>query len=158
MALFDFTSNFLTNTFVFQVFIPFLILFAILWGLLEAINVFGSSRVKLVIALGFTLIASFTNSWILAYIATLGAYMAVVLFGVLFLFGILRWGLGRGHDIYLETSSYEKQYKHYARQLRDIEDKVRSGGLSESEMHSEIKKAKDIKEKMEILRLKMTQT
>lgn len=153
----SFPTDFLSNIFIFQTFIPFIILFAIIWGLLEAINRF-SGKVNLVISLGFALIAAFTNPWILSYIATLGAYTAVVLFGILFLFGIIRWGLGRGHDIYFETSSYGKQYQHYERELKKIEEKLRSGELSESEMNSELKRAKEIKDKMEVLRLKMTQT
>ncbi len=120
MALFDIPANLLTNAFVFQIFIPFIILFAVLWGLLETMNI-GSSKVKLVIALGFALVASYTNPWVLAYIATLGSYTAVVLFGILFLFGVVRWGLGRGKEIHFETAPYERQIEVIGKKIEKMQ-------------------------------------
>lgn len=157
MALIDFSSNFLSNTFIFQTFIPFIILFAILWGLLEIIFEKWSSKIKIVISLGFALIASFTNGWILVYIATLGSYMAVVLFGILFLFGVLRWGLSRGHDIYYETSSYQKQYQHLARQKEKIVQKI-EGAKSDREKMDLMKTLNDVDNRMKLLQYKMQRT
>lgn len=149
MALFDINS-FLTNTFVFQFFIPFIILFAILWGLLEAINVFHSSRVKIVIALGFALVASYTNPWILAYIATLGSYAAVILFGLLFLFGVVRWGLGRGKEIYIETAPYKKQIDDIAKKVEKLQRKLET--QSPQQQIETMKTIRALEIKAEILR------
>lgn len=118
MALLD-ISTLLTNSFVFQVFIPFIIIFAVFWGLLEMIDRFGS-KVNLTISLGFALIAAYTNPWILAYIATLGSIVAVVLFGILFLFGVIRWGLGRGKEIYVETAAYDKQITEITKKIEKL--------------------------------------
>lgn len=118
MALLD-ISTLLTNSFVFQVFIPFIIIFAVFWGLLEMIDRFGS-KVNLTISLGFALIAAYTNPWILAYIATLGSIAAVVLFGILFLFGVIRWGLGRGKEIYVETAAYDKQITEITKKIEKL--------------------------------------
>jgi hypothetical protein len=155
MAIFDFPTTFLTNTFVFQIFVPFIILFAILWGLLEAIKIFESSKVKLVIALGFSLVASFTNPWILAYIAALGAYMAVVLFGILFLFGVIRWGLSRGHDIYFETSSYRRQIEKLAKEKAKLEEKLQKPGLKQAEGEVIYEKIKKLEAKIHILQARL---
>lgn len=152
MALFDFATGFLTNTFIFQVFIPFIILFAIVWGLLEAIGKLGH-KVNLVVAIGFALLAAYTNPFILAYIATLGSTVAVVLFGILFLFGIIRWGLSRGHDIYLETSSYEKQYQKLVDQKAKLYDKLRTE-TDKSKQQDLAKQISDIERKMKILEVK----
>ena len=154
MALSDFLPS-LSNTFVFQYFIPFVVLFAIFWGLLEMLGRF-KPKVNLVVSIGFSLLAAYTNPWVLTYIATLGAYMAVVLFGILFLFGIIRWGLGRGKDIYFESSSCERQYKHYAKDMEKIDNKLRSGGLNSSEQTALLKQRSDIENKMKLLRLKLT--
>jgi hypothetical protein len=157
MALSDLIpTNFLTNTFIFQSFIPFLILFAIIWGLLEAINRF-SSKVNLIISIGFSLTAVFSNPWILVYIATLGSYAAVILFGMLFLFGVIRWGLGRGRDIYLETSSYDKQYKKLMEERAKLVEKVQSEENPEKQK-ALVKRIKDIEDKMKILDIKRTPT
>jgi hypothetical protein len=154
MAIFDVSTTFLTNTFVFQIFIPFIILFAVLWGLLEAINI-GSSKVKLVISIGFALVASYTNSWILAYIAALGSYMAVVLFGILFLFGVIRWGLSRGHDIYFETSSYRRQIEKLAKEKAKLEEKLQKPGLKRAEGEAIYENIKKLEAKIHILQARL---
>ena len=150
MALFDFTSTLFTNTFIFQNFIPFIILFAIFWGLLEAIHRL-SSRVNLVISLGFALIAAFTNPWILVYIATLGSYTALVLFGLLFVFGVIRWGLGRGRDIYYDTASkgqrLERLYKEKEKWTRKFEE-APEGSSKRQEID---KKIRDIDNQISVL-------
>jgi len=157
MALFDFASSFLTNTFIFQTFVPFIILFAVIWGLLAAINRFNT-KTNTVIAVGFALIAAYSNPFVLSYIAALGSSLALVLFVLLFVFGVIRWGLGRGRDVYFETSTYRKQYEHYGKELEKIESEVRGGGLSDAQMARKAKEYEDIKKKMAVLDLKMKAT
>jgi len=153
MALIDIPQDFLSNTFIFQNFIPFIVLFAIFWGLLEAIDRFRS-KTNLVISLGFALIAAFTNPWILSYIATLGSYAALIMFGLLFLFGVVRWGLGRGRDIYLETSSYSRQRQHLEKRLFKINQELASSGLDPSKAEHLLKEKKDLENKIDLLRVK----
>ena len=152
MAILD-ISSFLSNTFIFQIFIPFIILFAIFWGLLEAIGKLGH-KVNLVLAVGFSLIAAYSNPFILSYIATLGSTVAVVLFGVLFLFGIIRWGLGRGGDIYRESASSEKRLEYLMKEKERWEKKYNSV-KSDSEKAEILKRVRDIDTQMEILRRSM---
>ena len=149
MALTDFLPE-LTSSFIFQNFIPFIILFAIFWGLLEAINRF-KAKTNLVISLGFALIAAFTNPWVLSYIATLGSYAALIMFGFLFLFGIIRWGLGRGKDIYYETASKERRLEKLMREQQKWQNKLEAAG-SDSEKTEIVKKLKDIEMKMEVIK------
>jgi len=149
MALTDFLPE-LTNSFIFQNFIPFIILFAIFWGLLEAIGRF-KAKTNLVISLGFALIAGFTNPWILSYIATLGSYAALILFGMLFLFGVIRWGLGRGRDIYYDTASKEKRLEKLIREHEKWQNKLEAAG-TDSEKAEIIKRLKDIEIKMEVIK------
>lgn len=123
---------------------------------MEAINRF-SSKVNLVISIGFSLIAVFTNPWILVYIAMLGSYAAVILFGLLFLFGVIRWGLSRGRDIYLETSSYEKQYQKLIEERAKLVEKLHSEENPEKQKGL-VNRIKDIENKMKILEIKKTPT
>lgn len=151
MALFDLPANLFSSTFIFQVFIPFIILFAILWGLLESMGKF-SFRVNFVVAMGFSLIAAFTNPWILAYIATLGSYAAVVLFGALFLFGVIRWGLGRGKEIHLETAPYESQIQNMAKKIDDLKRDFPK--QNEEQQKHTIKTIEDLEMKMKKLKMR----
>jgi len=155
MALFDFASSFITNTFIFQNFIPFIILFALLWGLMSAISSewfkFGK-KVNLVISLGIALTAAYTNPWILAYIAALGSYAAVVMFGLLFVFGVVRWGLGRGRDIYYDTASRGKREEHLIKELENWQRKF-EGAPEGSKQREEIaKKMKQIESELDVLK------
>jgi hypothetical protein len=153
MALTDFLPN-LTSTFVFQNFIPFIVLFAIFLGLLEAINRF-KAKTNLVISLGFALIAAFTNPWVLSYIATLGSYAALIIFGMLFLFGIIRWGLGRGKDIYYETASKGKQLDKLTKQAEKLLNEYKSapeGSKKKEEIH---KRLRDIETQIDMARRDM---
>ena len=150
MALLDVTT-FLTSSFVFQNFIPFIILFAIFWGLLEAIGKF-KSKTNLVISLGFALIAGYSNPWVLSYIATLGSYAALVLFGLLFIFGIVRWGLGRGRDIYYDTASIGKREERLRKKLDKL-NRDFQGAPEDSKQREEIaKKMRQIEGELDVLK------
>ena len=148
MVTIDLPIDFLSNTFIFQNFVPFIILFAILFGLLESIGKFRL-KTNLVVAIGFALIAVYTNPWVLSYIATLGSSAAVVLFGILFLFGIIRWGLGRGKDIYYETAPKETKIRKLIKEKEKWENKYR-GARTDSEKASIIKRIEDLKTQIEI--------
>lgn len=149
MALFDFATGFITNTFIFQVLIPFIILFAIVWGLLEAIGKLGH-KVNLVVAIGFALLAAYTNPFILTFIATLGSTVAIVLFGILFLFGIIRWGLSRGHDIYFETSSYKRQREYYEKELDKVNRELAKPGQSREKLGHLVDKQKELEKRIAV--------
>jgi hypothetical protein len=148
MVTIDLPIDFLSNTFIFQNFVPFIILFAILFGLLESIGKF-KLKTNLVVAVGFALIAAYTNPWVLSYIATLGSSAAVVLFGILFFFGIIRWGLGRGKDIYDETAPKETKIRKLIKEKEKWENKYRSA-RSDSEKASIIKRIEELKMQIEI--------
>jgi hypothetical protein len=156
MALFDFTS-FISSTFVFQYFVPFIILFAIFWGLIEMIGRF-KTKINLVLSLGFAMIAVYTNPWILVYIATLGSYAAVVLFGVIFIFGIIRWSLGRGQDIYYDTASKSKKLDKLIKESADLTRKLNGTPENSKERLEVFRRLKDVNEKIEMLRIEMKQS
>jgi len=147
MAIFDVPTNLFSNTFVFQIFIPFIILFAIFWGLLQSIGKF-STRINVILSFGFALTAAYTNPFILSYIAALGSTAALVLFGLLFLFGVIRWGLSRGHDIYFETSSYARQREHYERELAKVNRELAIPGLPQHRIEFLAKRQKELETKI----------
>ena len=132
--------------------LPFLIIFAITWGILSSLGVF-ERRINLVLSLALSILVIFTPQFTLfsTYIAQLGGQVAIIAFGVLFGFGVIMWALGRGRDIYEEQlggsgkvdrlmkkrSKYlkkardaelrgdKRRARDYMKRVRDIEDDMR---------------------------------
>ena len=82
-------------------FLPFILIFAIFWGVLEAIDKF-SRKVNLVLALALTLTAVYGGAltWFSTYIIPLSSYAAVIAFALVFIIGVGIWAISRGRDIY----------------------------------------------------------
>lgn len=85
--------------------LPVLIVFAILWALLNSMKVFNR-KINTVLAAALTLMVATTPQFTLftAYIAQLGAQVAIAAFFLLFAFGTIVWVLGRGRDIVYEQT------------------------------------------------------
>jgi hypothetical protein len=109
MALEDFLTNFIPNLPIeqygifYSLVLPFLIIFAVLFGALEFLHIFGR-KVDLMLALVFTFLTLPTGAftWFASILPTYGAIAAVGTFVALFIFGSLRFGFSRGKDIYKE--------------------------------------------------------
>jgi hypothetical protein len=88
---------------LYSFFFPFLLIFAVLFAALEVVNIF-SRKINLVLALVFTFLTFPTGTfvWFATILPTYGAIVAVGTFAALFFFGVIRWGLSRGKDIYME--------------------------------------------------------
>lgn len=142
-------ENFLTapvQELVYQLFLPFLILFVILWGVLSSLNVFGK-KINLVLALGLCTIIVPTEAFAIfaRYLTALSGYAAVGAFAVLFIFGITVWSIGKGRDIYhgaLEPTRKERRINEKLeksrKKLADERDQKKKKALIE-----EIKNLKD---------------
>jgi len=89
--------------------LPALIVFAILWALLNSVKVFNR-KINTVLAAALTLMVAVTPQFTLftAYIAQLGAQVAIAAFFLLFAFGTIVWALGRGRDIVYEQTGLTK--------------------------------------------------
>ena len=96
-----------------NLFLPFILVFVILWVVLERIHVFGK-RVNIVISLGISILLATTPAFGLlsAYITEVSGTGMLVIFGILLIGGTAMWALFRGRDIYSEQSgSYRKLEK-----------------------------------------------
>jgi len=135
MALFDLTylQSIGIDQLLFGLLLPFLVLFAIFWGLLTAMRIFGS-KVNTVLALIFALVIIPTPAfvWFATYLVQLGTTIALAAFILIFIFGVIRWAFGRGWDIYYRTGSYDRQID----KLTKKRDKL----VAESERADEHKK------------------
>lgn len=106
-------------------FLPFVILFAISWGVLTSLRIFDK-RINLVISLALTVLVVFTPQFTIfaTYLTQLGGQFAVAAFFIVFGFGVLMWAFGRGKDIYYEqiSSKKEKMNKEIAKHYKKYKE------------------------------------
>ncbi len=105
------------NTLLTTVLLPFLIIFVILWGVLNITKIFGtgpeSKKINIILALGITIFAAFTDAWGI-FATQLAAFTGVfvyIMFFVVFIIGTILWAIGRTRGIYEEHGTYFKSYK-----------------------------------------------
>lgn len=96
------------NALLTTVLLPFMLIFVVLWGVLNMIKIFGndptSKKINLVISLVITIFAAFTDAWgiIATQLAAFSGQFAVVMFFVVFIIGVIMWAVGRSRGIYGE--------------------------------------------------------
>jgi len=114
MVLFDlsYLQSLGINQLLFSLLLPFFVLFAIFWGLLVAMKIFGN-KVNTILALIFALVILPTPAfvWFATYLVQLGTTIALAAFILIFIFGVIRWALFKGYDIYSETGGYDRKIK-----------------------------------------------
>lgn len=100
MATTDLIEYLLAESLVQQFFLPFILTFAIFWGLLEVLRIFNR-RINLVLAFGITIAAAYGGlfSFLSEVLLQLGAMAGIVAFTLVFIVGVVMWALGRGGDI-----------------------------------------------------------
>jgi hypothetical protein len=91
-------------------FLPFLIIFVIIWAILNSLRVFDR-KVNMVLSLSVSILSSSTPQFTMfaRYITQMGAQVAIVAFGLVFGLGVLMWSLGRSRDIYYEHLGLNKK-------------------------------------------------
>lgn len=117
----------LPNVVYFVVF-PFIAIVAVIYGILSEIRIFRSANVKGVLAFVMAGMSLPTGAMITTvyYLYTFGAWVAVVTFGVLFVFGTLLWGYGRGsqlknelYDLQTEMGRLKEESMHIDREYAE---------------------------------------
>jgi len=108
-------------------FVPFIILFAIFWGVLSTMKVFNK-KINVFLALIFPLVFMFgapeTFLWFSNYLISLGSFLAVGAFVAVFVFGIIRWGLQRGHDVYVESGALDSRIIKKSKEILELNEKM----------------------------------
>lgn len=137
-------------------FIPFILLFAIFWGLLSGMKIFGrriNTFLALIFPVVFILGAPETFLWFSNYLISLGSFLAVGAFVTLFIFGTIRWAFGRGRDIYRETGDYEKLIKKKSEELEKCRQKAEQA-TSDADRANWAEKYQQIKTDIDMLKMK----
>jgi|SRR5439155_2452044 len=151
MAFLDPLLSMSPSDLLFQVILPFIFLFAVLFGVLKEIKWFDK-RINMMIALSSSLMAfgATTNAgapFLVIYIIPYFAYFAFGSFVVIFIVGVALYTKGRGEEIYHRTSSssdkIEKLYNEKEKLLKKLADAQRSGDKVKVNTYLDMIKAKD---------------
>ena len=120
----DFFSG-IPSTFIYTLILPFIILFAIFWGLLSAMRIFGN-KINTVLALALTLTLFFTGGFNIftTFLFQSTTTLAVVVFILVFVFGIISWAVGRTRDIYHDTGSGEAKIRRLQKKIAELHGKI----------------------------------
>jgi len=161
MALFDlsYIQSLQIDQLLFSLLLPFLVLFAIFWGLLSTMRIFNS-KVNIILALVFSAIILPTPAfvWFATFLVQLGTTLALGVFILIFIFGAIRWGLSRGRDIYIGTGGYDRQIKEKRKKMHEYLNKLESASPSDkvryegeiNRLRAEIQTLEDLKKEHEI--------
>lgn len=116
-----------------NVLVPFILVFIILWNVLERIRIFNK-KINVILSLGISILLATTPAFtfMAAYITQVSGGSMLLIFGILLVGGTLVWALGRGRDVYYEQIDsskilkrlYKKRAKYHrkAREARDRGD------------------------------------
>lgn len=110
---------------IYEFLLPFVIVFAIFWGILSGLRVFAR-RINLVLSLALTAVAWYGGVfvWLSGYILQLGAYVGVAAFVLVFIVGIAMWVLGRGKEMYYGSMAPEEKVRKISEKIEKLYDKL----------------------------------
>ena len=114
-----------------NVLLPFVLVYIILWAILEKFRIFPK-RINVILSLGISVLLATTPAYTIlaAYITQVSGGSMLIIFGVLLVGGTLMWALGRGRDIYYEQglspkklANLYKQRENYFKKAREAQDR-----------------------------------
>jgi ABC-type multidrug transport system fused ATPase/permease subunit len=137
-------------------FLPFLLTFVILFGVLSALKIFGK-KFNLVIALILSFAAALSGvlSLFATFLIPLTGQIVVISFLLIFIVGVVMWAFGKGSEIYYEQvpdKKIEKLNKQIAKNLKKAKKALEAGDKEKAlRYQAEVEK---LEKELELLRLK----
>lgn len=126
------------NEYLFTYFVPFIILFAIFWGILTMMKIFNK-KINMFLAIIFPLVFMFgapeTFLWFSTYLINLGSFLAVGAFIAVFVFGVIAWALQRGRDIYRDVADLDSRILKKREEMRKVIDKISTATDETKKLH-----------------------
>jgi len=115
----------LPNNFIYTLVLPFIILFAIFWGLLSSLRLFNS-KINTVLAAALTLTLFFTGGFdvFTNFLFQSTTTLAAVIFILVFIFGLINWAVGRSRDIYYESGGYGRKIERLQKEIAKLRGKL----------------------------------
>lgn len=110
---------------IYYIIIPFIVATTVTYGILTELRIFRSTKgnrinILLSIAMAFLLLPSGVLTTIVTYFYAANAFIGLMGFGILFLFGIIMWVYGTGHRLW----AYGKTPKDLAHEVSDINREI----------------------------------
>ena len=141
------------NEYLFTYFVPFIILFAIFWGLLTMMKIFNK-KINIFLAMIFPLVFMFgapeTFLWFSSYIINLGSFLAVGAFIAVFVFGVIAWAIQRGRYIYQDVAGLDKQIVDKRKKLQELAQKI-SSETNQGKLQAYSKQYQELQNEINIL-------
>ncbi len=130
---------------MYQLLLPFLIIFVILWGILSKLNLF-ERKVNLVLSLSLSIIATSTEAFAMLsnYMTEISGYTVLIAFTALFIFGVATWSLRTGGEIYGIHEPISRREKRILKEMEKVNKKLKKAkGAKKDRLLKEIKILED---------------
>lgn len=122
------------NSLLTTVLLPFLLIFVILWGILNVMKIFGPEgrKINFIIALVITIFVAFTDAWgvIATQLAVATGVFTYIMFFAVFILGTIFWAIGRTRGVY-----HEHILPYGMKNLNSIKDLDKQIGKVINDMH-----------------------
>jgi hypothetical protein len=139
---------------IYYVIVPFIVAFTVTYGILTELRIFRTATNKvniiLAFAMSFLLLPSGVLTIIVTYFYAANAFIGLMGFGLLFLFGTLMWVYGRARGIRHEVAYHgervgqlRNQLNHLDREIQQLTEDIyrrRSNGATEEQLRSRIER------------------
>lgn len=121
MYLLEYLATLSLEESIFFVLLPFIMIFAIFWGILISTRIFNR-RISLGLALIITLITASTETfvWFSTVVMQLGALTGVIAFVAVFFVGVISWAFGRGKEFYDEAAGYGRSVEKIDKEMEKL--------------------------------------
>ncbi len=154
------------NTLLVQFLLPFMLIFAIFWGTLSMLKIFGpptdktTKKINIIVSLIIAILVAVTDVWglLITQISALTGAFAFGLFIVLFIVGGIIWAIGRGKAVFNSQELYQlsnskstlkKLDKHMEDRYKKLQEARNKGNYAAaSEYEDEILKMRKEREKL----------
>jgi low affinity Fe/Cu permease len=117
-----------------NVLLPFLLVFVVLWAVLEKLHIFNR-KVNIVFSLGVCIILASTPAFTVLsqFVTQISGTGMIIIFAVVLIAGTLFWAFGRGRDIYYEQVAMDKKITSLEKKIKKARKKGNLGTAEELE-------------------------
>jgi len=120
---------------IYYLIFPFIAIVTVLYGVFSEIRIFRSSAVKGTLAVVIAGMSLPTGAMITTvyYLYTAGAWISIVMFGILFIVGAALWGAGRLVGLGMNMSDINKEIGALNKELAELDRKFAAGEMKQED-------------------------
>ena len=119
--------------FIYYIIFPFIAIMTVIYGILTDVRIFRNDKTKWI--LSFSMAAmTLPTGWLMAFVYfvyTFAASLAVVVFAIVFVFGTVLWGIGKGYSFKGELVDTAKEINDIRRQRKELRGRYIRGDITE---------------------------